>query len=161
MEKPRMSLRPLLLVLAAACLLSRAPAVGTTLEPAAAAPAPSERISFHGRVLDPAGMPISGARVTAETEGRATVPAGPVTAVTDAEGQFILELATGRYALRVAVDGFAETVQHVSLTPDERPTGRYAAFPATTPRFADRTGPGFGSRCPTARRPTSGVRDRR
>ncbi len=118
MERSRVLLRPLLLAFAA-CLLSRAPAVGVPLEPAAAVvPAPSARISFHGRVLDPAGMPISGARVTAETEGRATVP---VTTVTDAEGQFALELATGRYAVRVEVDGFAETVQHVSLAPDNAP----------------------------------------
>jgi catecholate siderophore receptor len=121
MEKPRVSLRPLLLVLAAACLLSRAPTLGATAEPAAAVPAPADRISFHGRVLDPASMPISGARVIAETEGRATGLARPVVAVTDAEGEFTLELATGRYVLRVAVDGFAETVQHVSLTPDDHP----------------------------------------
>ncbi|MEO6193165.1 MAG: TonB-dependent siderophore receptor [Thermoanaerobaculia bacterium] len=121
MEKPRMSLRSLLLVFAAACLLSRAPAVGATLELAGAPATPAERISFRGRVLDPAGMPISGARVIAETEGRAAGSNGPVTAVTDAEGRFTLELATGRYALRVAVDGFAETVQHVRLAPDDHP----------------------------------------
>lgn len=117
MEKPRMSLRPLLLVFAAVCLLSHSSILGAMAEPTTATPVPSQ-ISFHGRVLDPAGMPISGARVTAETEGRASVP---VTAVSDADGQFILELATGRYAVRVEVDGFAETVQHVSLTPDDHP----------------------------------------
>jgi catecholate siderophore receptor len=122
MEKPCMSLRPLLLVLVVSCLLpSRAPALDAALEPAAvaAAPAPSTRISFQGRVLDPAGVPISGARVTAETEGRASGPA--VTGVSDAEGQFTLDLAAGRYVVRVEVDGFAETVHHVSLTPDDHP----------------------------------------
>ena len=75
-----MSLRPLLLALPIAvfsCCPSRSgPGLPPLPEPAAAAGRRPHRILFHGRVLDPAGMPISGARVTAETEGRAIRPAG-------------------------------------------------------------------------------------
>jgi len=77
-------------------------------------------VVFHGRVLDPAGLPIPGARVTALAEKRGTAPAG--SAVSDSEGRFTLEIAAGGYALRVELEGFAETVEHVTLTPDDSAT---------------------------------------
>jgi catecholate siderophore receptor len=116
MEKPCPSLRPVLrtlsLAFVAVCLLlSRPPAL-------AAAPAESEeRVPFHGRVLDPAGVPVSGARVTAQAEARGTTPT--VTAVSDADGVFSFNLPTGRYVVGVEVEGFAAVVQHVSLAPGD------------------------------------------
>ena len=114
MERFPLSLRPLLLACAAASLgLVSFTAPGLADEPdAAAAVSPAARVPFQGRILDPAGGPVAGARVTARAEGRG---AGPVaTGVSDSEGRFTLELPAGRYALHVELEGFAETVQHVT-----------------------------------------------
>ncbi len=115
MEKPCPSSHRLLLVLVVACLLlSRPPALGAAEPPGGAA---SGRVSFHGRVLDPAGVPVSGARVTAQAEVRGTTPT--VTAISDADGVFSFDLPTGRYVVGVEVEGFAAVVQTVNLTPGD------------------------------------------
>ena len=101
------SLRPSLLAfLAASLLLSHAPALR--------AAAAGDPVAFQGRVLDPAGLPIPEARITVMAKGSGSTPAA--TAVSGPDGRFTLELAAGSYDLRVEVEGFAETVQHVTLT---------------------------------------------
>lgn len=109
MKRPCTPLRPLLLAFLAASLLLSLPAA------LRAAPA-GDPVSFHGRVLDPAGLPIPEARVTA-LQGSASA----ATAVSGADGRFTLELAAGRYDLRVEVEGFAETVERVTLTAGSAP----------------------------------------
>ena len=109
MKRPCPSLRPLLLAFLAASLLLSLPAVLKAASPN----------SFHGRVLDPAGLPIPEARVTAVAEGNGSAPAA--TAVSGPDGRFTLELSPGSYTLRVEVEGFAETVQRVNLTAGSAP----------------------------------------
>ena len=119
MRKMFMQLRSLRRVLAAAgLLLSLSAALGAeTASPlAGAVPRSSAAVSFHGRVLDPAGLPVPGARVTAVTEKRG---ASPASAVSDSEGRFTLDLAAGSYALRVELEGFAEMVERVTFSPDD------------------------------------------
>jgi catecholate siderophore receptor len=96
----------MLLVLIVAGLLLAAPSLPT---------AASGPISFRGRVLDPAGEPLPGVRVAALEEGRGSSPAA--TAVSDAGGRFTLDLAAGAYILRLEMDGFAETVERVTVAP--------------------------------------------
>jgi catecholate siderophore receptor len=106
MKRSCSSLRPLLLAFLAVLSL-----------PAALRAAPAgDPVSFHGRVLDPAGLPIPEARVTAV---HGSVPAA--TAVSGVDGRFTLELAAGSYDLRVEVEGFAETVERVTLTAGSAP----------------------------------------
>jgi len=78
--------------------------------------AASDPVPFQGRILDPAGEPIPDVRVTAFAEGRGSSPAA--TAVSGPDGRFTLDLAAGDYSLRLEIEGFAETVQRVTLTPD-------------------------------------------
>src|SRR5262245_46353469 len=106
MKRPCPSLRPLLLAFLAASLLLSLPA-------ALNADSTGDRISFQGRVLDPAGLPIPEARITAVAEGNGSAPAA--TAVSGPDGRFTLALSPGSYTLRVEVEGFAETMQRVTL----------------------------------------------
>src|SRR5436190_878119 len=99
MGRPRLSLRLLLLVMIAVSLLS-----------AASARADGAAVSLSGRALDPAGLPIPEARVTAVAVGHA---APETAAVSGPDGRFTLALAAGVYDLRVELEGFAETVQRV------------------------------------------------
>ncbi|MFY9826130.1 MAG: TonB-dependent siderophore receptor [Thermoanaerobaculia bacterium] len=112
MRKPCLLLRPMRLVLAVAGLLLSF-AAGLDAETAPS----STRVPFHGRVLDPAGLPVPGARVTAVAEQRGAVPSAP--AVSDSEGRFTLDLPAGSHALRVELEGFAETVQRVTFSPGD------------------------------------------
>jgi catecholate siderophore receptor len=127
MEKPcasSVSPYPLLLAL---CLLlplpsvlAAAPAgVADSPLPTPAAAAPAAPIAFQGRILDPSGAAVAGTHVTVSPEGRGGAPA--TTAVSDADGRFTLDLAPGRYAVRVDLEGFAQTVRHVTLTADSAP----------------------------------------
>ncbi|MES1211296.1 MAG: TonB-dependent receptor plug domain-containing protein, partial [Acidobacteriota bacterium] len=100
----------MLLVVAAVALLLCAP----VLKAASA----GEAISFPGRVLDPAGLPIPEARVTAVAEGQTAAEA---TAVSGPDGRFTLALAPGVYDLRIELDGFAEMVQRVTVTSGSAP----------------------------------------
>ncbi len=86
---------------------------GAAMDPGSAPELPNSEL--HGRILDPAGAPIAGARVTVVGEEHG---AGPVaTAVSGPGGRFDLELAAGRYSLRVEAEGFADAVQRVTLAP--------------------------------------------
>ncbi len=67
--------------------------------------------SVEGRVLDPSGAAIAGARVTAVGSTSAFASAG-----TDQKGEFSLSLPPGAYTLTVAADGFTDAVRSVSVT---------------------------------------------
>jgi catecholate siderophore receptor len=75
------------------------------------------RGAVHGRVLDPAGAPISNARITATTE-RQTPAIG---ALSDSAGEFVLSLAPGIYTVKVAAAGFLEESQTAGVS--ENTTG--------------------------------------
>src|SRR6266545_3193416 len=62
------------------------------------------RGTVRGRVLDPTRAPISGARITAHQDGRASA----LTAVSDGIGEFSLALDPGNYMVEVVAEGFLE-----------------------------------------------------
>ena len=75
-------------------------------------PEPSAgQFSLQGKVLDPAGGAVVGARVSAIRDralsGRSVV--------SDQRGEFTLLLDAGRYAISVAADGFATTTETMSV----------------------------------------------
>ncbi len=74
------------------------------------------RLSFQGRILDPAGEPVPNARVTAVAKAGGSAPAA--TAVSGPDGRFTIELAAGTYDFQVEVKDFAGTVQRLTLTSD-------------------------------------------
>jgi len=90
---------------------TRGPAAGgAPASPDAVAKPPHGPTRVEGRVLDEAGRPIEGARVSA-----VGAPAPPPTTVTDADGRFALELPPpGTFPLRVEVPG-GETLASVTL----------------------------------------------
>jgi catecholate siderophore receptor len=115
MERSRASVFLALLIGVTSSLLLFSPvAFGAPAEAGSTAP-----ISFQGRILDPAGEPIVGARVSAEPASGSSALAA--TAISDANGRFTLDLTAGSYSLRVAMDGFADSVQPVSVAPGGRP----------------------------------------
>ena len=61
--------------------------------------------ALEGRVMDPAGAPISGAHVTAVPKGDLPGPSADSTP----DGRFSLVLGPGAYTLKVAKEGFLET----------------------------------------------------
>jgi catecholate siderophore receptor len=71
---------------------------------------PPVSVPFRGRILDPAGASIAGARVTAIHDG----VSGPST-VTDRNGAFTLTLAMGRCTIAVVADGFAPIAPTVNV----------------------------------------------
>jgi catecholate siderophore receptor len=71
-------------------------------------------IGLHGRVLDPSGNGIPGARVTAVPDG---ARAG-VTVVSDPRGGFLVDLPAGRYVILVNANGFREASADVVLSRD-------------------------------------------
>jgi catecholate siderophore receptor len=78
------------------------------MPPAGGAQAASDAF-IRGRVVDPTGAPIAGARVALTPE-----PSGPsVAAVTDARGDFAVAVPTGTYLVTVAADGFTEAAQRL------------------------------------------------
>ena len=70
----------------------------------AAPGAPQAGVHVRGRVIDPAGAPVAGARITAIAEGRSET----ASAVSDERGEFSIAVAPGRYRTTAAVDGFVE-----------------------------------------------------
>jgi catecholate siderophore receptor len=105
-----MLLRGLLVPFAVLCcavprLLTAAPQ-GSPL-PGATGASPGQ-FELYGRVLDPAGASIAGARVSAARSG-GVVP--ETSAVSDQNGEFTLQLPSGRYMIRIVADGFAEMSQ--------------------------------------------------
>ena len=67
------------------------------------------RFTFQGKVLDSTRAPIAAAKVTAVPEADGT----PVSTRTDAEGNFRLDLRSGRYTIRIVADLFRDEVQQV------------------------------------------------
>jgi catecholate siderophore receptor len=71
----------------------------------------SGQATLRGRVVDPARAPIADAQVTAIPDGRAS----GVSTVSDQTGEFALSLEPGVYALKIAADGFSDSVQTIDL----------------------------------------------
>jgi len=67
--------------------------------------------ALEGRILDPAGAPISGVHVTVVPKGG--LPGA--SADSTPEGRYSLVLEPGAYTLKVAKEGFVETVREVVL----------------------------------------------
>src|SRR6185503_816245 len=67
--------------------------------------------TLRGRVVDPARAPIADAQVTAIPDGRAS----GLSTVSDQAGEFALSLEPGVYALKIAADGFSDSVQTIDL----------------------------------------------
>src|SRR3954470_20000940 len=61
--------------------------------------------ALRGRVLDPTGAPISGARITAAQSST----------LSDNNGDFALPLAPGKYTLRVSKENFFSVSRDVDL----------------------------------------------
>jgi iron complex outermembrane receptor protein len=92
----------LALVLSAA-LVAAAPSIST---PAPAAPPPARALS--GRVVDPAGAPLPGARVSLIEADRRTI--------TDADGRYTLaDVPVGTYGVSFAAIGYAPLVRRVRI----------------------------------------------
>jgi len=66
---------------------------------------------LRGKVADPAGAPIAGARITAVPEGRG---AGSST-VSDQSGEFSLSLEPGGYTIKIIAQGFLEAPRTVII----------------------------------------------
>ncbi len=74
------------------------------------------RSPFRGRVLDPSHAPIAGATITALADGGARL-----SAVSDQNGEFVLQLAPGNYRLTVKAEGFVEASERLSAPgPDDQ-----------------------------------------
>src|SRR2546427_585024 len=71
--------------------------------------AAQSQYSLHGRVLDPTGAPIAGARVRVVSDGSA-----PATLmVASPTGEFTIALDPGRHTVSVTADGFEEVSQTI------------------------------------------------
>src|SRR5262249_6255322 len=66
---------------------------------------------LRGKVVDPAGAPVAGARITVVPEGRG---AGPST-VSDQSGEFSLSLEPGSYTIKINAQGFLEAPRTVII----------------------------------------------
>src|SRR5262249_10613554 len=73
--------------------------------------AQSTKPLLRGRVLDPAGAPIAGARIKAVPEGRASESS----TVSDQSGEFSLPLEPGGYTVKISAQGFLEASRTVTL----------------------------------------------
>ena len=90
---------------------------------ASASDAPSQptELVIHGTVVDSSQAPIPGALVTATLDG----DPGPVSATTDARGEFSLPLKSGQYSVRVHVDGFRDVEQRLAAGPASAVPARF------------------------------------
>jgi catecholate siderophore receptor len=76
------------------------------------------QLSLHGRILDPAGLTVSGAQVTATSDRYRS----EVATFSDANGDFSLTLPPGTYVVKITAPGFAPFSQVVELSvPDGEP----------------------------------------
>src|SRR6476660_4172732 len=74
--------------------------------------------NISGKIIDPNGSVVIGARIEAVRAGT-SVRAGATT--TNAEGEFSLQLARGEYTINVMAEGFAPRLLTMSFRmPDER-----------------------------------------
>jgi catecholate siderophore receptor len=74
-------------------------------------PAQPSSTLLEGRIVDPAGSPIAGARVSASREGDASA-----VLATNEGGEFSWVLTPGAYTLTVRADGFTEAIRTVHVT---------------------------------------------
>lgn len=100
--------------------------VPSPLEVLLTLPGPGARI--EGRLLDPAGRPVAGARVRLGAQdffdsygpGGAAAPPPPIEVRTDAQGRFAGDgLAPGRVEAACLADGFAAATGAVQVGPDD------------------------------------------
>ena len=70
----------------------------------------ASRFTLRGRVLDPMRAPVVSATVTAVSEAGGAAPS----TLTDARGEFTLELTFGQYTVSVASVGFVEAEQRIA-----------------------------------------------
>jgi catecholate siderophore receptor len=89
--------------------------VGATL---AGAQVVTTRSLIRGRVLDPNGAAVVGAKVVADAEGRGA----RLSTTTARNGEFSMPVEPGEYTLRVAAVGFSEASQTVKLSGEESAT---------------------------------------
>ncbi len=75
------------------------------------------RALLRGRVLDPNRAIIPGARIIVTSTGITT----PITALTDQNGEFSVQIEPGDYSLRITVDGFSEVSQNIRLNYGSNP----------------------------------------
>lgn len=95
----------------ASSFLVRGALLGALLSASLLAPLQAELLAVvAGKVLDPSGTPIAGATVTATVEGDGRT----VSALTGATGEFTLPLDPRTYLIRVAADGFQDSLQSVA-----------------------------------------------
>ena len=81
---------------------------------------PTELV-IHGTVVDSSQAPIPGALVTATLDGEP----GPVSATTDARGEFSLPVKSGQYSVRIHVDGFRDAEQRLAAGPASAVPARF------------------------------------
>ena len=81
---------------------------------AQSAQSPRSVVYLTGRVLDPSGAPVAGARVAAQPSAQRSSP--PSSTVTDERGEFTIALEPGTHTLKVTAVGFAEMAQTVTTT---------------------------------------------
>ena len=101
------------MVLLFSFLVSAASASGAQSQPT--------ELVIHGTVVDSSQAPIPGALVTATLDGEP----GPVSATTDARGEFSLPLKSGQYSVRVHVDGFRDAEQRLAEGPASAVPARF------------------------------------
>ena len=81
---------------------------------------PQATTTLRGRILDPAGAAIAGARLVAVGEG-----GSPVISTTSArDGAFTVPLPAGRYTLTIAAEGFAPASHELAAAPSAADAAR-------------------------------------
>src|SRR5947207_3227843 len=81
---------------------------------------PQATTTLRGRILDPAGGAIAGARLVAVGEG-----GSPVISTTSArDGAFTVPLPAGRYTLTIAAEGFAPASYELAAAPSAADAAR-------------------------------------
>jgi outer membrane cobalamin receptor len=76
--------------------------------------------TLAGRLADPSGAPLAGARVTARPMDKTTGTAGNYEASSGADGSYRLVLPAGRYHVRITNSSFATVEREVTLGPGQR-----------------------------------------
>ncbi len=89
------------------------------------------QLSLHGRVLDPAGLTVSHAQVTAISDRYRS----EVSTVSDSNGDFSLLLPPGSYVLKISAPGFAAFSQ--AVTSDVEAKSQAREFPLQVAGVSD------------------------
>src|SRR5262245_27714868 len=91
--------------------------LSSTYGRALAAQQSTSETALRGRVVDPSGGAVVGARVTITSERFGA----PTSIVTGPVGEFEVPLLPGPYAVKISSTGFLEASQGITLTPASRP----------------------------------------